>query len=309
MTRRHPLSFPASISMALLSSICWSVAPVLSRFVRDYYSVSFQNFFRFGVSLCILWIFTLARLGRSGVHGAFSSVSRPVLKLTGLSVCIFIHQMLYLAGIYRLYPALASLLSEGNVVYTILMAYLMFRDERSTIRNVRFILGMALALGGMAVIILTGSRIDTLEADLGVIFIVLSALAWSFFTVLTKHWIPTVPASLSTSVIFTINTLMFLIVILFPRGPVLFPVKPPPSAWLILALSGLLGIGGGYTFYFAAIPGAGVTLTSSLGLLIPLFTALSSYLILGELLLPLQVLAGIVLLGGCYLIIRARYRA
>lgn len=290
--------------MAILASLCWSLSPVISRFIREHYTVLFQNFFRFGVSLVILWLFTLARHGRRGVAEKLTGVRRLPFKLAGLAIFVFLHQVFYIAGIYRVYPALASLLSEGNAVFTILFAYFMFQDERSTIRSARFLSGLVLALAGMAVIILSGAEGGRAESNVGLVFIILSALAWSLFTVFAKHWIPSVPPSLSTAVIFSIDTVLFALAILLFQPGTFFPTLPA-RVYLLLFLSGILGIGGGYTFYFSAIPGAGVTVASSLGLLIPLMTAAASYLILGELLLPLQAAAGAVLLAGCYLIIRA----
>lgn len=301
----YALSLPLSILLAIFAAICWSVSPVLSRFIRDYYTVFFQNFFRFSISLVVLWIFTLSRLGRRGIKEGLSNTPRLPLKLSALAVFVFLHQMFYLAGIYRVYPALASLLSESNAVFTILLAYIMFQDERITIRSPRFMAGLFLALAGMTVIILSGSGLGGAEANLGILFVILGALSWSIFTVMTKHWIPSVPPSLSTAVIFSLDAVLFALVILFFEGGTAFP-QAPPHIWGILTLSGLFGIGGGYTFYFSAIPGAGVTVASAINLLIPLFTGLFSFIILGELLLPLQAAAGAMLIFGCYLIIRAR---
>jgi len=305
MHQKQTLSLPLSVFMALLTVVCWSVAPVLCRFVRDYFSVSFQNLFRFAVSLVVLWTFTLARIKPGGVRPALSRLSLPGLKFIGLAVCIFLHQMFYIAGIYNLYPALASLLGESNVVYTILFAYIMFRDERSTIRNIGFLIGLAFALIGMVIVILSGARGEAGEAHIGVLYIILSALAWSLHSIFLKKWLSDVPVTLATAIIFSIDTILFaLYILILQRG---MPAPGIPlRAWIVLALSGILGIGAGYTFYFTAIPGIGVTVASSLGLLIPLVTAVFSYMILGELLTVIQAVGGAVLIAGCYLIIRTK---
>jgi len=305
---QRTLSFPVSILCAILAAVCWSLSPVLSRMIREYYSVLFQNLFRFGVSLIILWIFTLARLGARGVRAGLSNVPYLSLKLAGLAVFVFIHQVFYIGAVYRIFPAMAALLSETNVVYTIFFSYFMFHDERATIKTPGFKIGLLLALFGMCVIIVSGSNLRDAEMNIGVVYIIISALGWSLFTVFNRKWIPRVPPSLATSIIFSMDTLFFALYILLFQSGVSYVPHTPLAAWLILALSGVLGIGAGYTLYFSALPGAGITVTASLSLLIPLITATASYILLGELLLPMQAAAGGVLLAGCYLIVRARYR-
>jgi len=308
MSSKRALSLPVSIFFAILASVCWSLSPVLSRMIREYYSVLFQNLFRFGISLLILWVFTLSRLGLKGTRSGLSGVPYLPLKLAGLAVFVFIHQVCYIGAIYRLFPAMASLLSETNVVYTILLAYFMFHDERATIKTRGFRIGLLLALSGMCVIIVSGSGMRDAEVNAGVVYIIISALGWSLFTVFNRKWIPRVPPSLATSIIFSIDTFLFALYILVFESGGSYDPGTPLKSWLILSLSGVLGIGAGYTLYFAALPGAGVTVTASLSLLIPLITAAASYLLLGELLLPVQAAAGGVLIAGCYLIVRSRYR-
>jgi len=78
--------------------------------------------------------------------------------------------------------------------------------------------------------------------------------------------------------------------------------------WLVLILSSLLGIAAARTLYYSCLPVLGLTLTASLGLLRPLFTLGLSFLVFGERLCPLQFLGGALLLLGCYLVIRIRFR-
>jgi len=81
----------------------------------------------------------------------------------------------------------------------------------------------------------------------------------------------------------------------------------PLSAWIILAVSGVIGIGIAYPCYYQSLKGLGVTLTSSLSLLIPVITAAVSFFMFGEVLSIVQIIGTAVLLVGCLMIVRTRF--
>jgi len=296
-----------AILFGVSAAAAWAVGPVLSRSVRDYFSVSFQNLARFTVSLLVLWGFTLLRIGVRETGSWFKKIPRLVLKSTVPAVGLFMFQFLYIAGIYRLYTTVAALAGNSSVLISVFLAYLFFHDERGIIRSHRFQAGFFLAIGGMAIIILAGRGTGGTGEALGIVFILLSALAWSLHSIFLKKWLSDVPVTLATAIIFSINAFLFLIVCLLGKGNS-FSASIPPGAWLVLVASGFISIGLGNTFFFASIPRLGVTVANSLTLLIPLFTVLFSWIVLGELMLPLQAAGGAGLLWGCFLIIKARYR-
>jgi drug/metabolite transporter (DMT)-like permease len=80
----------------------------------------------------------------------------------------------------------------------------------------------------------------------------------------------------------------------------------PVSAWIILTVSGVIGIGLGYAFFYNSLKGLGVTLTSSLSILMPVITAVLSFFVFGEVLSPLQLSGAAVLLVGSLFIVRTR---
>jgi drug/metabolite transporter (DMT)-like permease len=119
-------------------------------------------------------------------------------------------------------------------------------------------------------------------------------------------WLPDVPAAVSSSLIFTLVIPYFFIGLLAGGGQGVLQAETPVSAWLILSFSGIIGIGLGYSFYYQSLKGLGVTLTSSLGLLIPVFTAVISFFVYRETLSPLQIAGSAVLLSGCFVVVRTR---
>ncbi|MCF7929571.1 MAG: DMT family transporter [Spirochaetales bacterium] len=330
-----------AILMNLTSILAWSLSPVLIRLVRDDFPIQFQNFFRFSISLAVVWVVVMRKNNPGVLRERFRADRRLPLKYAGLALFVFLHQFFLVAGIYRIMPGIASILEESGLLFSIVLALIFFADERAMIRHPLFVPGIVLSLVGVTLSLgLTempffsqlfshgeggaqalqaaagsgaafGGAGDMGEFYLGGLFIILSALSWSMFSVLIKHWLPGVPGGLSTAMVFTIIVPFFFLTHLFTALAIPgMPIIPHPSgiAWLYLSLSGLVGIALGYSFYYISLPVIGVTLAANLGLLIPFFTAVISFIILGERLTPLQLVGGVVLISGCILLAQIRLK-
>lgn len=306
----HSMEKKRALLFNLLSVLCWSISPVLVRLVKEYYTVSFQNLFRFVLSVGILWLYVLTTSKAADRRAQLAAVSLKGLKFPIIALFNFMHQFFLVAGIYYLYPGIAALLEESTIIFSVILAFIFFRDERKTIRNPWFKLGLLLTLVG--VLLTIGLRSDALggvtepEFLKGIVFILISAFAWSAFSLFIRLWVPDVNPALATSIVFSLVVPIFIFTLLL-EGPVSWPAAPP-RAWAALCASGVIGIGMGYTFYYSSIPSLGLTLVSSLGLLIPLFTGIISFFLFGETMTPLQITGGFVLLCGCYLVTRIRLR-
>jgi drug/metabolite transporter (DMT)-like permease len=291
----------------MTAMICWSFSGVLIRYTKDFFTIHFQNFYRFSIALAILWPFVVVTLGKKRIRQSLRSVRYLWPKLAAIALFNYLHQLFLVAGIYRVYPTVAALLEETGILFSVGLAYLVFHDERETIRRLLFQIGIGLSLIGVFLTVTGGQSLEGGEFNLGALFMILSAVAWSVFSILIRLWIPAVPSALATTTVFTIVTPLFFITHLISTAGAVIP-QAPPKMWLLLTVSGVVGIGTGYTMYYKSLPALGVTFASSIGLLIPLFTSIISYLILGELLLPIQAVGGTLLLAGCYMVIRVRFK-
>jgi drug/metabolite transporter (DMT)-like permease len=83
--------------------------------------------------------------------------------------------------------------------------------------------------------------------------------------------------------------------------------RAPAGMWILMVTSGLIGMGVGQTAYYYAIGTLGIALAGSLGLLIPLLTGVLSFIVFGEVLSLWQMLGGVVLVSGSFLLIRSRF--
>ena len=296
---------------SLGSMLCWSISPILIRYVKDYFSVSFQNFFRFAVSILVMWSFTLITIGRRDTAAAIRGIQNPIPKLACIALCNFAHQLFLIKGVYLLLPGLVTIVEESTIIFAVALAFIFIPDERRLITNPCFIAGLVLAVAGVILTALPEITSSTESASsdpvLGVLFVLVSSLAWALFSLMIRLWLPSTPAPISSSLIFSLVVPFFLISNLIGAAggsPGILQAGVPVSAWLLLSISGVIGIGLGYSFYYQAIKGLGVTLASSMGLIIPLISMMVSYFVFGETLSAVQAAGTAALLAGCFLIIR-----
>jgi drug/metabolite transporter (DMT)-like permease len=288
--------------------LCWCLAPLAIRYLKDYFGAMAQNFFRYLASLFVLWALTVAASGPVLLRRQLRLLLSRWRHLLLLALATAAFQASFTYALYLLYPGFASLINQSTVLFSVLLAALFLPDERPTLRSGLFWLGLLLAGGGVVMTLLVGMRLSTLQVGLGVGLMLLSSASWALLGTLVRRYVPDLPTSFTLSAVFTLVTPVFLLSWLAESGGWSWPAAPGWS-WGVLAVSGLIGIGLGHSLYYRAVPVLGLALSSSLSLAIPFLVGVSSFFIFGERLAGVQLLGGALLLGGCYLVIRVRFRA
>jgi drug/metabolite transporter (DMT)-like permease len=296
-----------ALLMNLGAVLCWSFVPLAIRFVSNYYSALFQALFRYLCTLVVLWGFTVITIGPNRLK-----VETPLLlslwpKILLIALANYGFQLTFTVSLYLLYPGLATLINQSLVLFSVFLAALMFPDERSTLVSVLFLLGVVAAVVGVVMTIVGSNNFGTVEFSLGIVVVLASALFWALLGALIRKWLGGVSTSFALSSVLSIVTvLFFLTYIVVYRG---LPVPSAPTGiWAFLVLSGLIGLGVGHSLYYRSVGILGLALSSSLALLIPLLVGVASFFLFRERLTWIQLVGGLSLLSGCYLVIRARFR-
>jgi O-acetylserine/cysteine efflux transporter len=274
----------------------------------EWFSVSFQIFYRSCIAILILWVFTLSAYGLRGVRTSFKSIKGLVPKLFVLALCNFAHQFFIVKGVYLILPGLVTIVEESTLFFAVMLAFIFIPGERSLIKHPMFIAGIVMSVIGMILTSLpelSGHAVGG-GSVIGIISVLISAMAWAVFSLLIKLWLPDTPATITSSIIFTLVIPFFLVSLLLSGSSGILSPDVPVSAWIILTVSGVIGIGLGYAFFYNSLKGLGVTLTSSLSILMPVITAVLSFFVFGEVLSPLQLSGAAVLLVGSLFIVRTR---
>ncbi len=232
----------------------------------------------------------------------------PSLILT--AVFNFTHQYFLIAGVFLLFPGITAILEESTLLFSFLLSYLFIPSERYFIRDRILRTGIIITLTGLAftlipeVISSGSSAADGGNSVRGVIYILISSASWALFTFMIKTRVPPVESYFATSFLFTIVVPLFVITMLFEGGGRIILPEAPMTAWAVLAVSSLVGIGLAYSFYYTSIKMVGIMFSSTIGLLIPVIASIISFFLFDERLSLIQIAGSIVLLSGCLIIVR-----
>jgi len=296
-----------ALLMNLGALLCWSFVPLVIRFLSSYYSALFQVLFRYLAALIVLWCFTVAALGLKRLGAEMPRLFSLWPKLLLIAVANYGFQLTFTLSLYLLYPGLVTLVSQSLVLFSVFLAALMFPDERSTLGSALFLAGVAAAVIGVVMTIVGSASFASVRFSLGIVIVLASALFWALTGAMIRKWLGGLSTSVALSSVFTVvAVLFFLTYLIFYRA---LPVPSAPAViWALLVLSGLIGVGVGYYLYFRSVGILGLALSSSLSLLIPLLVGAASFFLFREILTWIQLAGGVILLTGCYLVIRARFR-
>jgi drug/metabolite transporter (DMT)-like permease len=296
-----------ALLMNLGAVLCWSLVPLSIRFVSSYYPALFQALFRYLAALIVMWCFTVVALGLKRLRTEMPRLLSLWPKLLLIALANYGFQLTFTLSLYLLYPGLVTLVSQSLVLFSVFLAALMFPDERSTLGSALFLSGVVAAVIGVVMTIVGSSSFATVRFSLGIVIVLASVLFWALTGAMIRKWLGGLSTSLALSCVFTVVTvLFFLTYLIFYQG---LPIPSAPTAiWALLVLSGLIGLGVGYYLYYRSVGILGLALSSSLSLLIPLLVGVASFFLFREILTWIQLAGGVILLTGCYIVIRARFR-
>jgi len=286
----------------------WALTPISIAWIKHDFSLTFQVWLRYCCSTAFLWVMLL---GTASLRQDLRSVSRmPGYFLSRLSVtalCTISFQLLYTWCFILIPPGFGILLYQSQVIFSVLLGVIFFMSERSLIRKRGTIGAIVLALVGACMVIVFQDHGFNVVINMGVLLALGGALSWSFVGITVKLWIGERLSPLFTvTVVFTLVTL-FLLPLLPLTGPHVIG-SPSPSKWVVLVGSGLLGIAGGQALFYYLLPALGIITASSVQLLVPFLTGIFSFFLFGERITMLQLFGGILLLGGCQLVLLQKRR-
>lgn len=159
------------------------------------------------------------------------------------------------------------------------------------------LVGMLLALGGLVALLLPGSDTPSLGAAL---LMFVAGAAWGAYSLLGRGARDPLPAA-AFSFLYAAPLAILLGLVMLDQ------LHWSPAGILYAVLSGALTSGIGYAIWYAVLPHLPAIQAASVQLSVPLLTALAGALLLGEALTVRLLLAGMAILGGVGLVLRARH--
>ena len=203
----------------------------------------------------------------------------------------------------------ATMLNFGcrlSIPFATVFGFWLLPGERPLMKSALFWAGLACALGGFGLMFENGFGTNSTSAT-GMLLLAGFAATWGLYAVFVRRNLSVYPAHLAYGVV-SLLTGAPLVALMFRFGDwrALQGLAAGQRFWLIL--SALLGLTLGHLFYYRAIRTLGPIASEGSLLLIPFQTAVLAHVWLGDRLSPMQWAAGVGLVLGCTLLLRARIR-
>jgi drug/metabolite transporter (DMT)-like permease len=210
------------------------------------------------------------------------------------AVALFVYAASFSFAYINLDAGAGALLLFGAVQLSMLVWGLLSGERFSAGQ----IAGLLLALSGLLILLLPGSRTPALE---GALLMLLSGVAWGIYSLRGR--------AASNPLAATAGNFIKAV----PFAAVLCLVMLGQQQWdapgvVYALLSGALASGVGYAIWYAALPGLAAVQAASVQLSVPLLTAIAGAALLDEALTPTLIISGAAILGGIAMVLSIRHR-
>jgi drug/metabolite transporter (DMT)-like permease len=207
-----------------------------------------------------------------------------------------IGQVFWSISPYYLDASLAAFLFQLSSVWSIIVAFVVFPDERRLAHSPRFWLGVTLAIGGFVLLSLPSLLNHQGGTPLGILFIFLCGVAMAFYGVSVRYVLRDMHPLTLFSLVATYTAVALLILAPLGEPGSLLRLQVGPAIWLIV--SALIGIAFAHGLFYVSVQRLGVAVSYIALMTTPLLTLVGSFLVLGERFSVLQWAGGALLLAG-----------
>lgn len=250
---------------------------------------------RFAVAfLALLPIFLYHREKHTTEIKKISGKTWGLLIFLGITGVFAFNTLLY-AGLKQTSPVNATLINAFNPSLTVILSIIFLRDKLQG----KQITGLILSLAGVAWIAIQGqpSRLSSLSFNHGDMLVLIGALVWAFYSVGVKKAVNSV-----SPIVTTFLSIFFGLLLLFPASYMESNIyNVGPLTWeriLALIYLGIFPSVIAFWLWNRGIAQVGPGKASVFYNLVPLFTAIMSYIILGEIPKEYHIIGGTLILWG-----------
>ncbi len=232
---------------------------------------------------------------KQGVNWRMSR--RQQVVVLGIGLLIGVQSLCLYSSVARLPVALALLAFNTYPIWTALWAWLLHRQrpERSLVMAMPVILlGLALALDVLGAASGLGAAGQWQRIGAGVAFALSAAATFGLALVLTQHQVAEVDGRVRTAITMTLAGAVGLATVA-SQGGFHWP-QVGPGWWGLAALTFLYGTA--FTILFTVLPKLGVVGNSAIMNVEPVFALALAWLILGQVVAPVQVAGGLLVVAA-----------
>ena len=251
---------------------------------------------RYGIAFVALLAFAYFLEGGLARPTPRQWIGVTLLGATG----VFVFNLCFMYALALIPASRASLIMALNPAITLLAAA-MFLHERLTRHKV---MGIALALVGVAVVLGHGNPLHLVSGGVGIGEIVMFGcpLSWAANTLIVRRMLPTMSAISSTTWSALTGTVM-LALVAAATGAML-PEGVSWRAWTAIFFIAIFGTAIGLALFYDGVRRIGAARTSVFINLVPVFAVSLGVIVLGEPLEASMLVGGALVIGGIFLLNR-----
>ncbi len=258
--------------LTLLAMLFWGVSFVWSKVVFLTYSPITTIFFRLTISVVFLFLYMM-------VTRQFEKIKSKDLKYLLLSA-LFNPFLYFLGENFGLQQVSASLASVIIATIPVITPFIVifFYDEKITRINV-----LGLMVSFMGVLIIVFSNTQQLQGNFsGILVLFIAVFSAIFYTIFVKKLSQSYRAVTIIAYQNLIGSLMFLPLVLLLDINNIIHTTPDTETLTSLLMLGIFASSAAFIFFTGAIKNLGIIKTNLYTNLIPVFTFLFAFIILGE---------------------------
>jgi drug/metabolite transporter (DMT)-like permease len=263
------------------------------------------NVFRIVSAGLVLSLIQLRRSNWSLSHfwGPFRSDPKAfiIISLVGW----ILYQITFISGLNLTSAGNGALIMASAPIWTAIIARFMGYDRLSRLSW----FGLLVSIAGTATVVALGTAAISLSAEflLGNMVILVAAVFWGAYTAMTRPMVAKhSPLALTVTSLLIALPLLFLYSI--PHWGEVDWGRITLGYWIAIFCSGALSTGIAIVFWNNSVRSLGASHTAAYGNVVPLVALFSSYLILGNEIVPAQLIGGTLIVGGLVIMRWARRR-
>ena len=278
--------------LLIIAILVWGFAYVVTKSGLSALPPMLFALLRYAVASILLVPLALARGGLSKLPQPVPWTTIILMSVTGVGLY---YVLFNLSLSYTSASQTALIQSAFPAIVAIMAAF--WLHEHQTRRR---IIGIVLAVAGVALIVARGPADDTASNPLlGNLLAFASVLCWGMYTILAKRMSTADPIAV-TAVISLIGTVMLVPAVLIENAPLSLSAIPR-EGWLAILYLGGLASAASYLLYMRALRELDASLVGTYINLAPVIGVVSGVLVLGESITATAVIGGVMVLAGVWI--------
>jgi len=281
----------------------WGLNFVVVKLVLEVMHPQVMNIFRLLGAAAVLCLIYWRRIQqtRAPFWGPLKLDPRAIIRLSLIGWVLY--QAAFITGLDYTSAGNGAIIMSSAPIWTALLSLVMGTEQLSA----KAWTGLVVSIVGTATVVAFGTAEIDLSSDLliGNVIVLAAAILWGSYTALTR---PVVQkhSPLSLTVIALLLCLPPLALLAIPYWNETDWERMTAVYWFAVFFSGALSTGIAIVFWNNAVRNLGASHTAAFGNLVPLIALVSGFFILGDPILPAQIIGGTLIIGGLVIMRWAR---